>query len=123
MGIIKLFSDCHDESHNGRVSNAREHTERMYAEPITGNPNPARFNIKKAERVGRFLVAIVHYPDCRNYEGKKILVFENVTVSTLQKLTSLDPHFCDESGHISPVARFKPTKRGWNYAVSFCNNA
>lgn len=85
-----------------------------------GNPNPENFHIKQHEEVGRFAVLLVHYPDCRNYEGDKILVFEDVSLATLQSLTSLDPHFCNSKLHPSPIARFEPSVTGWVYAITFC---
>jgi hypothetical protein len=117
MGVYLFGSRCSDTSHN-----SSPRTEYIYVERDTNNPDPTRFVIKKTERVGRFLIAEVHYPNCQNYEGNKILVFERVPENTLRKQTSLDPHFCDTSAHPSPVARFEPTSRGWNYAVSFCKS-
>lgn len=84
-----------------------------------GNPNPNRFTIWQSQDVGRFTIARVTYPDCHNFEGEKILVFEGVSVKELKALRTLDPHFCD-GAHVSPIARFVPTKQGWKYAVVFC---
>jgi hypothetical protein len=85
-----------------------------------GLPDPRHFELVALEQVGPFLLVKIVYPDSHNYEGRKILVFENVTESQLRQLTMVDPHFCDDKEHISPVARFVPTKRGLAMARAFC---
>ena len=120
MGVIKLFSSCSDDS-------CREEADRMSFDysrtekeiEIVGNPNPCNFQIVQCESVGHFVAALVRYPECLNFEGQKILVFENVSVEMIKSLDSIDPHFCD-SDHPSPVARFVPTRKGWSYAIQFC---
>lgn len=72
------------------------------------NPNPSNFNITRIIKRGAYLIAIVNYPDCTNYEGDKILVFEKVSVASLMSLTKLDPHFVAKS--VSPIARFAPDR-------------
>lgn len=86
------------------------------------NPDPNNYQIVQLQRVGAYVVVKVHYPDCTNYEGNKIMIFENVTVRTLRETKILDPHFCDSGNHISPIARFAPTKQGWKHAVNFCKS-
>jgi len=78
------------------------------------NPNPARFTILRTEQVGTAVVAEVRYPDCTNYEGRKVMVFANTTEAALTRRTTLDPHFAKHAG---PVARLRPTKHGWRLAV------
>lgn len=117
MGIYLFGSRCSDTSHD-----SFPHTEYINVERDSKNPDPTRFDIKKTERIGKFLIAEVQYPNCQNYEGNKILVFERVSEKVLRGQKSLDPHFCDSLKHSSPVARFEPTARGWNYAVSFCKS-
>lgn len=81
-----------------------------------GNPNPHRFTVFRFECVGKAVVAEVIYPDCTNYEGRKILVFASAT--TFSRLISkgvMDPHFTKDRS--SPVARFEPTERGWGLAL------
>lgn len=84
-----------------------------------GNPDPRNFELLQVVQVDDFVIALVSYPDCKNYEGEKILVFEDTTKERIQAALELDPHFCDDN-HLSPVARFKPTKAGWNRARRFC---
>jgi hypothetical protein len=120
MGVFKPFSSCDNTSHSRNSWDGATQTEYVYADRISNNPDPTCFVIKKTEQVDRFLIAEVHYPNCQNYEGNKIVVFEGVPEKVLREQTSLDPHFCDSPNHPSPVARFEPTARGWNYALVFC---
>lgn len=86
--------------------------------PPPGAPDPRKFGIDVLHAVGEWLAAKVHYPDAGNFGGTKILVFHGVQGATLQSLRFLDPHFC-ERAHISPVARFVPTRGGWRMALAF----
>ena len=90
--------------------------------PVPGNPNPRKFRIVRVQAVNGFTLAEVHYPDCSNYEGRKILVFAGVSPAKVRALTSIDPHFCDDAAHASPVARFEPTLRGWEFALAFAKS-
>ena len=83
-----------------------------------GNPNPQRFEILRVAKQGAFLIVEVRYPDCTNYEGRKILLFKgNMTEEKLRRLESLDPHFTDNTRVAAPVARFEPTSNGWDMAI------
>lgn len=82
-------------------------------------PDASNFTIVKHERVGGFLLVEVFYPDCKNYEGRKILVFDSdfeIDEIVRENGGVLDPHFFDHKDFISPIARFEPTNRGWNMA-------
>jgi hypothetical protein len=115
MGVFKPFSSCSE-------GDTRQLTAPVVKPPVrrkkNGNPNPRRFEIKLTEKHGPFLIVLIHYPDCRNYEGWKLLLYVNVSKKELLKRTELDPHFCDKPGHLAPVARFEPTERGRSYARS-----
>ena len=114
MGI-RLFSSC---SNCEPVSeNTTESRRTAYS-----NPDPSNFVIEKIESVGKFIIVRIYYPDSTNFEGKKIVVYKDRAISEIIQATKLDPHFCDDKNHISPIARFEPTNRGWRYAVSFCKN-
>lgn len=108
--VGELRSELAEEAREGRLRG-------------TGNPHPRRFRILRAESVGSFTIAEILYPDCRNYEGKKILVFESIGVEKLKALSFIDPHFCDSDEHPSPIARFEPTKKGWRLALTLAKNA
>ena len=81
----------------------------------TGQPDPCRFEIRFTRSCGQFTVADVFYPDAKNYEGRKFLVYR-ATEAEVRAQTFLDPHFC-EGKHLSPFARFEPTKEGWLAAL------
>lgn len=87
-----------------------------------GNPNPLNYEIIKTfERVtGRrtnYLLVDIKYPDCTNYEGRKILLYENVSLCQLKLQKQIDPHFCESVDYFSPIARFEPTKEGWEMGI------
>ena len=74
--------------------------------------------------VGKYLVLKVRYPDCTNYEGVKIMVYEDTNIIEIQKVNkgTIDPHFGVNPDFISPIARFEPTDRGWEMAIKFCKS-
>jgi hypothetical protein len=77
---------------------------------IDSNPKPDNFKILNEQYLNGYLILIVEYPDCKNYEGKKLLVYKGFTTGIeLLKHNDgkLDPHFSKDKG--SPIARFKPT--------------
>lgn len=84
---------------------------------VAGNPDPAHFSIIKEQAVGNYLLLLVHYQGCTNFDGKKLLVYRGYTNSA-QLLSDLkgklDPHFTTSG--ICPVARFLPTDEGWSRA-------
>lgn len=83
---------------------------------VLPNPNPQNFRIAREERIGHCTLVLVHYPDCVNFEGNKIMVYWDV--GSLLHAEKLDPHFCEE-GCVSPIARFVPTAAGWRMARAF----
>lgn len=87
--------------------------------PVPGNPKPDRFKIIRVEEHRGNLVALIHYPDAKNYEGKKVMLYLDATEKQLREQTEIDPHFT-ESG-FRPFARFEPTKAGWIVAVNTAN--
>lgn len=62
----------------------------------------------------------VEYPDCTNFEGRKILVFQDVSISMLLDQGAIDPHFSEANNFHHPIARFIPTPEGWEMAKKFC---
>ena len=87
-------------------------------EPLP-QPDPKNFKILDSVQSGKFLIVKVNYPDCTNYEGNKVLVYENTTLAQLKKQKSIDPHFCTNPNYHSPIARFVPNDRGWAGALIF----
>ena len=106
MGI-KLFSSCKNDT---PVSN-----------PKTGTPNKFRWKILREyiDDYDKWVVALIQYEDYYNYQGKKILVYDNIELYNFNKnLNRLDPQFIEYE--FSPVARFEPSERGWDLAIRFC---
>lgn len=86
------------------------------------NPNPKNFKILDSLHCENFLIVKVNYPDCTNYEGNKIMVYENVTLPQLKRQGTIDPHFSNNNTMYNPIARFEPTTRGWAMAMIFVQN-
>lgn len=82
------------------------------------NPSPANYRILRYQECFNFLAIEIQYLDCKNYEGRKILVFE-CKLDDLRNQKLIDPHFSENKGFISPIARFEPTERGWIFANTF----
>ncbi len=82
-----------------------------------GNPNPQNFVFGRVQVVGAHIVAELIYPDCTNYEGRKVLVYQGINLLCLTSPQSLSPHFCNDKSHVHPFARFEPTEAGWAAAV------
>ena len=78
------------------------------------NPDSHNFNIVKIEEGDIYDLVVVHYLDCTNYEGVKILIVEKGSVD--MDIEELDPHFI-EDGFI--VARFQPSEIGTELARKF----
>lgn len=86
---------------------------------VTGNPNPKRFIIVSIIE-GKNTYAEIYYPDCTNYEGRKILVYAGKVAGILQQAKEIDPHF-QESG-LNLLARFAPTEQGKRLAIKLCED-
>jgi hypothetical protein len=77
-------------------------------------PNPFRYKVLLTEYFDNATLLVVEYPDCENYEGKKILVYGG----RFEPNGCLDPHFSREGR--SPIARFKPEHHILELARLFC---
>lgn len=102
MGI-SLFKSCSIAPNNPRA--------------VAPNPDPSRYDILRSESVANCLIVEARYHGCTNFDGRKIMVYENVAdVAELLALThgKLDPHFA--GSHPSPVARLIPDDLGWALA-------
>ena len=84
---------------------------------VSPAPNPAKFTIISIAQFGDHVLASIRYPDCTNFEGVKICVYEKTTVSSVREAHRLDPHF-SKTG-LSPIARFEPSQRGLDLAAAF----
>lgn len=104
----------------GRNSDARYvETKGSYTAPLPPNPNPENYEILRSLQMGKYLIVAIKYHDCKNYEGKKIMVYE-CDIKQLVSQQKIDPHFSDNCDYKSPVARFEPTLSGWDMAKVFC---
>lgn len=87
----------------------------------TGNPDPRNYEILAEERRGDYLIVIVHYPDCHNYEGLKLMVYKwSNHLHEAWAQYGMDPHFSRTRAWRAPVARFKPTSEGLAMARKVC---
>ena len=99
----------------------KEQSEQLFV----GNPNPMACEIIESKQIGKYLIVKVNYSTCENYEGNKILLYENINKQQLleiKKQYGIDPHFSHKMPKISPIARFVPTKEGWENAIEFLLN-
>ena len=93
-----------------------------YKPPPLPDPNPDNYKILRYSEIRGCLIIELQFLDCVNYEGRKILVFENCTINDLIKQKNIDPHFSDSKEFKSPVSRFEPSERGWAWAWKFVGN-
>jgi hypothetical protein len=84
---------------------------------LPGDPDPTTFEVVDLEQVGRFVIGKVRYPNATNFEGRKILVWDNATVDEIENMKAIDPHFTHQN---KIIARFRPTERGLELARRFC---
>jgi hypothetical protein len=93
---------------------------------INSTPDPSKWELINLEVFDNYFLLKVRYPDCTNYEGVKIMVYErNDGLNHIQSILrinegALDPHFGVNPDFISPIARFEPTDRGWEMGIRFC---
>jgi hypothetical protein len=84
-------------------------------------PRADKYKIESSIQVGKNLVLIIVYKNCTNYEGKKVLVYKDISQDRLMEINNrlIDPHFSDNPNFVSPVARFEPTDKGIMMAFKF----
>lgn len=90
---------------------------------------PTKFEIVALHEAShtKRLALKVRYPSCTacEYEGTKILVFENVTLRDVVFWREIDPHFRapqkKDRAAPSPIARFPGNDAGWKNAVRFAD--
>ncbi len=79
------------------------------------NPNPINWRLVDKYEFKNGSVLIVHYPDCTNFEGKKIMVYSG----KYREKEELDPHFQESGG---PIARFRPDFDGLKMAINLAKS-
>lgn len=72
------------------------------------NPNKYRYTIEGLEKMGGYVLVLVHYPDCTTFKGRKIMLYRDT--DDLTKRTDLDPHFLEHEW--APIARFPANDEG-----------
>lgn len=105
-----------------RLDGKRSSDENYISEPTKAvdlNPQPDNYLINDVLELHGYLIVKLTYPNCTNYEGKKILVFKDTTAIDLLKQKLIDPHFFNDKKFRSPIARFVPTDEGWSMAIIF----
>ena len=110
MGCMKKGSSSSYDNVGIRVVEVERRVEVPVQLP---NPDPYNYVLEKSEQIGSFLIVEITYPDCTNYEGKKILMYDGITIRDLRRQKSIDPHFSSNKRFHSPIARFEPTEFGW----------
>lgn len=121
MGVGPYYSNRKRNMGLSPISSSRSDDNYSPAVTQSVNPDPERFEVMKHQQIGDFLLLMVKYPNCTNYEGKKILVYYKIDLGKMLSQRSLDPHFCNNAKVVSPVARFEPTDRGWKMAELLCS--
>lgn len=111
MGVIKWFSSSSCDTNKTTQQNV-----------INSNPDPSNFKILKYKEIKNNLVIHIEYPDSKNYEGKKILLYRNLLHIELIRQKIIDPHFSENNNFYSPFSRFEPTISGWNTACFLAKN-
>ena len=89
-----------------------EEESRKMSNTLAKMPRPDYYKILSVLQIGQCLLVELKYPNCTNYEGKKILLFKEMTLKELIDHKEIDPHFFENS-KFSPCARFEPTVYGW----------
>lgn len=112
LGILGGRSSCSCNKTTDRV--VEKIVEKRVVVQALPNPDPNRFKVIKYQEVGAYLIVLVNYPDCTNYEGNKIM-FYKTTYKEFSRKYRIDPHFCENC--FSPIARFKPDDEGWQMAL------
>lgn len=107
MGLSLFGCSC-GPCEVGQVSIANDG--KIWMQTKNPNPDPKNFEILYVYTCKNAHVLIVKYPNCTNFEGKKILVYKG----EYKRLKERDPHF---SKGYSPIARFAPTREGQKLAI------
>lgn len=124
MGVIRHFSSSSNDLYNGIKhfsSSSNDNNNKNYEE-FTPSPKIENYSIIKSVQLRKNLVVLINYKDVTNYEGNKIMIYENCTIEQLVKQELIDPHFSNNKNILSPIARFEPTDQGWELALFVAEN-
>ena len=82
------------------------------------NPDLEHYKIISIHHFYRAFILKVHYKNCTNYEGIKIILYKG-KCNPFMLQAPLDPHFTEfYSKFPKPFARFEPTEEGLNAAIT-----
>ena len=84
--------------------------------PSPVDPIPSLFKIEVLEQYDNCVLGVVNYPNCTTFDGDKVIVWINTTVSEVEGMILIDPHFLLNN---KIIARFKPTVEGFKLARKF----
>jgi len=84
---------------------------------VAPNPSPTRWVLLRDVTFPHATVLKVKYLDCTNFEGIKVMVYEG----RFRPSYELDPHFFEYDAN-SPIARFRPDKKGWSLALGLAKH-
>src|ERR1017187_3422706 len=66
-----------------------------------------------------YLIVRVTYTGYPEFDGDKILVYQDIDLDDLLDLKGIDPEFNESAKTPTPIATFKPTAEGWRMAKIF----
>jgi hypothetical protein len=67
-----------------------------------------------------YCILLIKYK-CDSFNGLKLAVYEDFDIDkNIINKDVLDPHFSELKSEISPIARFRPTEKGLDMALSLC---
>ena len=89
-------------------------------EDMSNTPNPKEFAIIQIKQINNHVVAKLQYPNCRNHNGLKILVWENTNLNDITMGSYIDPIM--SINDVKLIAEFIPTEYGWKLAEKFIEN-
>jgi len=92
----------------------------MTSKIVNANPDPSNYTIVRTTRIGKYTILKVRYNDCINYEGLKIMFWKTKDFNKMHSKKVLDPHFSEQVP--SCIARFEPTKEGWDMALKLARS-
>jgi hypothetical protein len=102
MGMMKLISDDSGPPTKGK-----------------SKLHPWRFELIQSKQIGGYLVLELKYPECKNYEGTKILVVIGHEAD-FKSRKHFDPHFLEyDDTQPFTVARFVPIEGAFQMACDF----
>ena len=86
---------------------------------VRPRPDPTTYNMCEYKQIGNNLLVKVQYKDVDNFEGNKILLFQDTQCHDVRGKAHLDPHFLESN---KLIARFRPNDLGWNCGVALARS-